>query len=212
MTALVWDQPGQKVYESGVSEGVLYLSDRSGVPWNGLTSVEERFTGGAATPLYFEGQKYNEILSVSDFSASLKAYTYPDEFLRYEGLQEPETGFYVTAQTPERFGLSYKTKIGNDLNASAGYKLHILCNLSAVPSNKAFKTNSTDISLIEFEWVLSAVPARIPGFRATAHLIVDSTRISSELLQDIEDILHGTDSTEAYLPDFVELVNLATAA
>lgn len=212
MTVLTWDQPGQKVYESGVSQGVLYLADRSGVPWNGLTSVEERFTGGSATPLYFEGQKYNEIMSVSDFSASLKAYTYPDEFMEFEGLQQPEPGFYVTAQDPKRFGLSYKTLIGNDLSASAGYKLHILCNLSAVPSNKAYKSNSTDVSLIEFEWTISSIPARISGFRPTSHLILDSTKIDAELLQSIEDILHGTISSNAFLPDFTDLVNLATAA
>lgn len=211
MTALIWDQIGQRTYESGVNQGVLYLPDGSGVPWNGLTSVEERFTAGAATPLYFDGLKYNEIMSVSDFSASLKAFTYPDEFLQFEGVQEAEPGFYVTSQTPTMFGLSYRTMVSNDTDPDAGYKLHILCNLRATPSSKGYKSQSDSLAAIEFEWNITSTPARISGFRPTSHLIFDSTKVNPTLLQEVEDILYGTDTTDAMLPDFVELVGLATS-
>lgn len=212
MTAIVWDQLGQRSYESGIDRGVLYLEDGSGIPWNGLTSVEERFSTASVTPLYFEGLKYNEIVEVSEFSASLKAYTYPDEFLRFEGFDEPEAGFYVTGQVPPMFGLAYRTRVGNDLDSEAGYKLHILCNLNAQPSNKGYKTQSQNVSLIEFEWVISSIPERIPGFKPTSHLIIDSTRVNPDLLQSIEDILYGTDSTGPELPDFITLLDMATAA
>jgi hypothetical protein len=209
MTTLVWDAVGSRLYENGVDRGVLYLEDGSGVPWNGLTSVEERFTGAQVTPYYWDGVKYAEFYTVPDFSASVKAYTYPDEFLEFEGIQEVDNGLFAGGQTPKTFGLTYRTLIGNDLNSDLGYKIHILCNLTAVPSNIAYKVNVPSPNAIEFEWVVTAIPSRIPGYRPTAHLIFDTTKSSDGFVADLEAILYGDDITEAHIPPFETLVSLA---
>jgi len=189
MTVLVWDAPGSKTYESGVDRGVLYLSDGSGVPWNGLTGVDEKPVGFTTQPLYFEGIKYNEIVNIGDWGATLRAYTYPDEFLEFEGIVEIDNGLYVAGQDTTLFGLSYRTGVGNDINPEAGYKIHILSNLNAVPSNVGNKSSTPKPNAIEFEWTITAIPQQIPGFRPTAELIFDSTKSSPEFTAEIEGIL-----------------------
>lgn len=210
MTALVWDGVGDRVYETGVDKGVLYLSDGRGVPWNGLTAVEDR-TVATVTPLYWDGVKYNDIFTVGDFAGSLKAYTYPDEFMEFEGIQEVDNGLFVTGQTPKTFGLSYRTRIGNDLSSNLGYKIHILTNLTAVPSTKAFRTNSRTMSAVEFEWNLTAVPVHIPGYRPTPHLMFDTSKSSPEMIADVEAMLYGSDTTDPQLPPLENLVYLASS-
>jgi len=212
MTTLQWDQLGTRRYETGVDRGVLYLEDGTGIPWNGLTSVDEKVTGMSATPLYWEGVKYDEIITIGDFAASLKAYTYPDEFLEYMGIVETDVGLYVDNQPTKLFGLSYRTIIGNDLSATAGHKINILCNLSAIPSTKGYNTLSQNANMLEFEWSISSIPDRIPGFRSTAHLIFDTTKSTPEMIETIEGILYGDDASDAHLPTFAELVALATAS
>jgi len=200
MTRLAWDQVGERFYEAGVSNGVLYKDDRVGVPWNGLTSVDEKLPIDAS-PVYFDGHKINEIVTVGDFQASLSAYTFPDEFLEYQGTLQDQEGFFITGQPPKRFGLSYQTKIGSDVDGlSAGYKIHILYNLLATPN--AIKRNSIDDNLdpMEFDWDISSIPEDIENFRPTAHVILDSRKTDPYLLLDVEDILYGTDTTDPYLP------------
>jgi hypothetical protein len=211
MTALVWDALGTKTYESGVEKGVLYLSDGSGVAWNGLTGVDEKPVGFTTQPLYFEGIKYNEIVNVGDWSATLRAYTYPDEFLEYEGVIEVDNGLFVAGQDTQLFGLSYRTGLGNDLSSAAGYKIHILSNLTAVPGTVGRKTNSQTPNAIEFEWTITAIPQQIPGFRPTAELIFDTTKSTPEFTEDLEAILYGTDLTTPRLPYLEEIVNFAGA-
>jgi len=209
MTTLVWDDVGDKLYESGVERGVLYLTDGTGIAWNGLIKVEERFTGAQVTPFYWDGVKYNEIVSVSDFSALVRAYTYPDEFLEFEGIQEIDNGLFAGSQPFKSFGLSYRTRIGNDLDSQLGYKIHILAHLNAIPSNISYETNNPDINGIEFEWTVTAIPSRIPGYRPTAHLIFDTTKSSEEFITELEAILYGDEVMEAHLPSFESLVGLA---
>jgi len=208
MTALSWDASGEKLYETGIDRGVLYLSDGSGVPWNGLTGFEDKSTG-ATTPLYFDGLVYNYITVLSDFKGSLKAYTYPDEFLEFEGIQDAENGFLVAGQTPKFFGMSYRSMIGSDLDASHGYKIHILANIIAVPSVRGYVTNTKSIKALEFEWDLSAVPSLIPGYRPSPHLIFDTTKSTPEFVEVLEELLYGSDVTEPHLPSFQELLNFA---
>lgn len=209
MTALVWDAQGDKVYETGLDHGVLYLEDGRGVPWNGLISCDDRSTN-TVTPLYWDGVKFNDIVVVGDFSGSIKAYTYPDEFMEFEGVQEVNnSGLFVTGQRPKTFGLSYRTRIGNDVTQNLGYKIHILSNLTAVPSNKAFKTNTATMSAIEFEWLLTAIPTHIPGFQPTPHLIFDTSKSTPEMIEDLEAILYGTDTTDPELPSLEMIVYLA---
>lgn len=211
MTALVWDDLGEKTFEKGVDRGVLYLSDGSGVPWNGLSSVEEKTNGADVTPLYWDGIKYDEIYSSSDFLATLNAYTYPDEFLEYEGIQEINHGLYATGQSVKLFGLSYRTGIGNDINQDLGYKIHILNNLTAIPAPTVFKSMAAKTSMVEFEWSISGIPAKVPGYKPTAHLIFDSTKSSEGFIEELEAILYGSDSTDARLPSLEALVELANS-
>lgn len=211
MTALTWDDPGTRKYETGCDKGVLYLSDGTGVPWNGLTGVEEKPVGFTTQPLYFEGIKFNEIVSVGDWSAILRAYTYPDEFLEYEGFIEVDNGLIVGGQDTGLFGLSYRTMVGNDVTPELGYKIHILTNLTATPGNTANKNSMPTPNAVEFEWTLTAIPQQIPGFRPTATIVFDSTKSSPEFTADFEAILYGSDTTTARLPYLEELVNFAGA-
>jgi hypothetical protein len=207
MTKLVWDEPGQHIYETAVSNGVFYDVEGIGTAWNGLTSVEEAVSN-AVQPIYFDGIKFNDIVTLGDFAGQLKAWTYPDEFLPYEGTLEEQSGFFITDQPLSKFGLSYQTKIGNDTEGTEyGYKIHLLYNLTALPSQRTYQTLSLDVKPIEFEWVITGIPEYIENFRPTVHVIFDSTKIDPWLLEDLEGIIYGDADSDAYLPS---LKGLAT--
>lgn len=207
MTAIVWDAIGERIYESGIDRGVLYVSNDFGVAWNGLISLNEQ-NSSDDEPLYFDGVKYDSHRALSEFSATLAAYTYPDEFLEFEGVLYSGNGLYLTNQPTQSFGLSYRTKIGNDVDGlEAGYHIHILYNLSASPSDKEYKTISDEATAMEFEWEISAIPVEIPGFRPTAHIILDSRKMSPLLLADLESTLYGTESEDPRLPPISTLVS-----
>lgn len=205
MAELAWDQVGDRFYESGVAKGVLYQEDRSGVPWNGLVAVEE---GGVneVEPIFFDGVKFNDLVTLGDFAGIIRAFTYPEEFLRYEGALEDQSGFYVKGQPPKRFCMSYQTLIGDDVGGSeVGYNIHVLYNLTAVPSQKIYETLSLDTAPVEFEWNVSSIPENIIGYQPTAHIVFNSLKIDPFLLQDIEDILYGSEDNDAYLPSLQSL-------
>lgn len=199
MPALVWDQIGERTYEAGLTKGVLYTETGLGIPWNGLTSVEESSTSEVES-VYFDGVKFSDIVTLGDFEAVMRAFTYPDEFLYYEGTIQDQTGFYVTNQPPSKFGLSYQTLIGDDLNPDAGYKIHIHYNLTAIPSNRTFDSISDQLDPIEFEWNITSIPEDIENFYPTAHVILDSRKLDAHMLQDIEDILYGSVDNDPHLP------------
>jgi len=206
-TTLSWDDLGARYFESGVDRGVLYLDNNVGVPWSGLISVIETFTANGRTPLYFDGVKYAETAIVSEFAGTIRAYTYPDEFLEYEGVIEVGEGLHVANQLMKRFSLSYRTRIGNDEDGyDHGYKIHILYNLTAVPSAKSFQSIKTNITPVEFEWSVSGIPSQVPGYRPTCHLIIDSRQISPTLLADVENNLYGDGSSIPKLPSAANLV------
>jgi hypothetical protein len=205
MTKLVWDQVGERYYESGVSKGVFYDRNGKGTAWNGITSIEEN-TSTTVEPVYFDGLKFDDIVTNGDFSALLKAYTYPDEFLPYEGYLQDRTGFYVADQPRDKFCLSYRTEIANDVvGFNRGYKLHILYNLTANPSSNVYQTLSEDAEPLEFEWNITAIPEEIENFRPTAHLIFDSRKINPDILTDVEEIIYGNEEEDAYLPSLKSL-------
>lgn len=207
MTTLQWDSVGDRYYENGVSRAVLYTEDGSGVVWNGLISVEES-VGDDVEPIYFDGTKFNDLVTLGDFQATLKAFTYPDEFLPYEGVLQEQAGFYISNQPKSRFGLSYRTLIGNDVGGPAqDYKLHLLYNLTAIPSDREYKTLSLDVDPIEFEWTVSAIPEFLDNYRPTSHVIFDSRTIDQHLLSDIEDILYGDGVSEPHLPSLKALAS-----
>ena len=192
MAELVWDKVGDRTYESGLDRGVLYLPDGSAVPWNGLTSIVEDFDIESA-PIYYDGMKISDLVTLGEFAATMKAITYPDEFGELEHLGELRHGIFVSDQKPQTFGLCYRTQIGNDVDGDVeGYKIHILYNVLAVPSNKTYETLSDKTNPSEFEWKLTAVPEEVPGFRPTAHLILDTRKIDPILLVEIEKILYGS--------------------
>ena len=195
MTAIVWDQLEDRVFETGLDRGVLYFPDGGGVAWNGLTSVDEKTTTTIES-VYFDGVKFNDIIVAGDFEATLRAFTYPDEFLEFEGIIEEQKGLYIAEQPQSLFHMSYRTGVGDGV----GYKIHILWNLTAIPSTKAFHTLSLEAAPLEFEWNLTSVPEPIDNYRPTAHIILDSRTLDPWLLADIESILYGDEDSDPTLP------------
>lgn len=207
MTALTWDQTGERIYEAGIDRGVLYMPEGNGIAWNGLLAVNETVTGNTGTSVYFDGIKYANVQALGEFTAALRAYTYPDEFEQFEGTLEVGNGLFVANQHQDRFGLTYRTKIGDDEDGiDLGYKIHILYNVTAVPSAKNYQTLSDTMTPIEFEWNLTAIPGDVPSFQATAHLIIDSRKMGPLILETIEDTLYGNEVNDARLPPLSTLV------
>lgn len=195
MGRLAWDEIGERQYEVGVSKVVFYGTDRRGIVWNGVTSVQVS-SGSETTPLYFDGAKYEDLVTVGDTEGTLKAFTYPDEFVEYEGAVEDVPGFVVMNQGPKRFSLCYRTEAGNDVDGTAFYKIHILYNLTAIPADTEFPTINDGLDPVEFEWKLTSIPEQIGNYRPTSHVVLDSRKLDPYLLSDVEDILYGDASDE----------------
>ena len=206
MAELIWDEIGNRIYQTGVDHGVLYLQDGTAVVWNGLIGVEES-SNSELKSFYLDGVKYLENVSPSDFVGKLTAFTYPDEFDAVNGIVPVAPGFNVHEQVPKSFNLSYQTKIGNDLEGEEyGYKIHILYNLIAVPDAYTFSTlQESGVQPIVFGWSLTGTPDKIPKLRPTVHVSIDSTTIPSEILDLIEDKLYGTEDTPPSLPSLPDL-------
>lgn len=204
MTALVWDKSGEKIYQTGLDRGVLFLQNGTVAVWNGLISVEET-TPRETKAYYLDGVKYLEYDSPGDFSAKLTAFTYPDEFDEVNGILQPAPapGLHIHDQPLKSFNLSYRTKIGDDLiGTEAGYLLHIIFNVLANPDSHEYSTLSLSESApTEFSWTLSAKPVRGAGlWRPTAHISIDSREVSPGLLQFFEEMIYGTNTTNPSLP------------
>ena len=213
MSKLVWDEAGKRFYETGVNKGVLYpLSTEGtynkGVAWNGLTAVTESPSGAEATPLYADNIKYLNLMSTEEFGATVEAYTYPDEFAACNGEVELATGVTIGQQKRTTFGMAYQTKIGNDLDSEAGYKIHLIYGALAAPSEKAYATINDSPEAITFSWELTTTPVEVTGFKPTASLVIDSTKVDAEKLTALEDILYGSESVEARLPLPNEILTL----
>lgn len=199
MPQLVWDRPGSRKYESGLDRGVLYLPDGTAVPWNGLTEVVDE-ASKKVTPIYYDGMKIRDEIDLGEFSATLKAITYPDEFEDVEGSSSVRNGVRVDNQSPQLFALCYRTKIGNDLSGEdAYYKIHVVYNITATPSNKTYASINDSPEIVEFEWSLSTVPEEVEGFHPTSHITIDTRKIDLSLLKDLEKILYGGTAAEASL-------------
>lgn len=216
MTVLTWDGTGEKFFESGVDRGVLYLPDAlgvydTGVPWNGLISVTEAPSGAEANPQYADNIKYLNLVSAEDFDGTIEAYTYPDEFLVCDGSIEAVAGLQVTGQERKTFGLSYRTKLGNDVGGQdLGYKIHLVYGALAAPSEKAYQTINESPEALTFSWEFSTTPAPMTGYQNTALLVVNSLTVPAPQLLALEDALYGTEGTEAELPTPDEVLALLT--
>lgn len=206
MAKLVWDQTGDRLYETGVSKGVLYpiQSDGAyskGVAWNGLSSVTESPSGAEANPIYADDMKYLNLLSAEEFSATIEAYTYPDEFAECDGSADIATGVSIGQQKRKVFGLCYRTVLGNDVDSNDhGYKLHLVYGCMAAPSEKAYTSVNDSPEAITFSWEVSTTPVNVTGFKPTASITIDSTKAKKEKLTALEAILYGDESKEARLP------------
>lgn len=206
MAKLVWDATGERLYETGVNNGVLYPQSTDGtypkgVAWNGLTAVTESPSGAEATPLYADNIKYLNLMSVEEFGATIEAYTYPDEFSECNGEAELATGVSIGQQKRKTFGMSYKTVVGNDVDGNNhGYKLHIIYGAIAAPSEKAYATINDSPEAITFSWEVTTTPVSVDGFEPTASITIDSTKVDSSKLTALETILYGSESEEARLP------------
>jgi len=206
MTALLWDQTGERIYETGIDHGVLYIPDENGVyndgvAWNGLTSVSENPTGAESNAQYADNIKYLNLISAEEFGATLEAYTYPDEFAEFDGLAVPIPGLVLGQQTRKVFGLSYRTKLGNDIEGEDyGYKIHLVYGCQASPSEKSYNTINDSPEAITFSWEISTTPVPVTGYKPTALLVIDSTTVDADNLAALELLLYGDTGVDPQLP------------
>lgn len=218
MSKLVWDQTGEKLYETGVDRGVVYPIDAQGAfskgaAWNGLTTVSESPSGAEATPLYANNKKYLNLMSAEEFGGTIEAYTFPDEFAECDGSAALTEGVFITQQKRKMFGLCYRTCIGNDVvGTKYGYKLHLVYNALASPSEKENATINDDPEAATLSWEFTTTPVDVEGFDPTAHIVIDSTKIDKEKLAALEAILYGSEEEDARLPLPAELVTLLGTA
>ena len=206
MPRLEWDKVGERLYETGVDQGVLYVQDETGaypegVAWSGLRSVSESPSGAEPSPLYADNIKYLNLLSNEEFAATIGAYYSPEEFDACDGTATLTKGVTVGQQKRKTFGLCYRTKIGNDIDGDDnGYKIKIIYGALAKPSQKEYQTVNNDPSAIELSWEVSTTPVKVTGMKPTATLEIDSTKIEPAKLKALEDVLYGTGENKARLP------------
>lgn len=216
MSKLSWDNIGERLYETGVSKGVLYPqvdgAYPKGVAWNGLTNVSEKPSGAESTPVWADNIKYLNLTSVEEFAATVEAYMYPDEFAACDGSADIVAGVRIGQQSRKPFGLSYRTIIGNDTDGSNyGYKIHLVYGAKAAPSEKGYATSSDSPEAITLSWELTTTPVAVEGFEPTALLTIDSTKVDEAKLKSLEDILYGTEDNEPRLPLPDEVAELFAA-
>ena len=218
MSKIIWDNTGERTYETGVDHGVLYPIQEGGlytkgVAWNGLTAVTESPSGAEATALYADDIKYLNLMSNEEFGCTIEAYTYPDEFAACDGSASLAEGVSIGQQPRKTFGLCYRTTLGNDTDGNDyGYKLHMVYGCLAAPSEKAFSTINDSPEAITFSWEVSTTPVNVAGHKPTAHLEIDSTKADPVKLAALEEILYGGAETEARLPLPDEIATLMAAA
>lgn len=206
MTALVWDQTSEREYETGVDKGVLYIPDgtgdyNEGYAWNGLTTVTESPSGAEVTKKYADNTNYASLISAEEFGGTIEAFTYPDEWAQCDGSGTPSAGVSVGQQTRKTFGLSYRTLVGNDTeNTDYGYKLHLVYGGLASPSEKAYATVNDSPDMITFSWKFATTPVAVPGFKPSAIITIDSTKVDPTALANLEAALYGGVGTDPRLP------------
>ena len=214
MAKLIFNNVGERLFETGVKNGVLYVMGddgayENGVVWNGLTAVTESPSGAETTPLYADDVKYVVIYAAEEFGATVEAYTYPEEFEQCDGSAAISEGITIGQQTRKSFGMCYKTSVGNDVQGQDyGYKIHIIYGAKAAPSEKSYSTINDSPEAVTFSWELSTVPVPVEGHNPTATMVIDSTRVPAEKLALIEAKLYGSEEAEATLPLPNEILEL----
>jgi hypothetical protein len=218
---LKWDQTGERLYETGVDRAVLYLigSDGTydkGVAWNGITAITESPSGADANPLYADNIKYLNLIAAEDFGGTIQAYMYPDEWASCDGSEEVAPGVTIGQQKRKTFGLSHRTKIGNDVDGQDyGYKIHLIYGALASPSERGYQTINNSPEAMTLSWTFTTTPVEVPGFKPTAILTIDSTKTDADKMAALETILYGSDEAEARLPfpsEVMEIMKKTTEA
>jgi hypothetical protein len=213
MTELTWGNYGERYFETGVDRGVLYIPGEDGVAWNGLVSVNESPDGGESTPYYIDGVKYANRSAPEEYKATIEAYTYPDEFARCDGsasIDQESKGLLATQQGRKPFGFSYRTRLGNDdLATNFGYKIHIVYNALAAPSEKSYQSTSDEPEALSFSWAITTTPIIVSSSGAYgSHLVIDTKTTWPWVVEALEQLLYGTEDTPPTLPTPQELIDL----
>ncbi len=213
MARLEWDKVGERIYETGVDRGVLYIPNNgvyvSGVAWNGLTTVTESPSGAEASPQYADNIKYLNLISAEEFGATVEAFTYPPEFAQFDGVVVMHGGVSIGQQNRKPFGLSYRTRVGNDVQgADLGYKVHCVYGAQAAPSERGYATINDSPEAMALSWELSTTPVPVTGQKPTAILTIDSTKVPAANLTALENALYGTASTSPRLPLPDEIIGM----
>ena len=217
MAVLTWDNVGERLFETGVDKGVLYIPTNgiydTGYAWNGLTAVTESPSGAEATAQYADNIKYLNLISAEDFGGTIEAFTYPTAFAQCDGTAYPQTGVSVGQQARKSFGFSYRTRLGNDTNGTDNaYKLHLVYGALAAPSEKAYNTINDSPEAMTFSWEFTTTPVPVSGLKPTAIMTIDSTKVSAGALASLENALYGTAGTNARLPLPDEVIALFAGA
>jgi hypothetical protein len=209
LSRIVWSSTGSRFFEVGVDRGVLYVDSAPGVPWVGLTAVQEKPSGGKQRSYYQDGVKYLMISDPEEFTASISAYTFPTEFEVCDGTVRARPGLLVAQQRRKMFSLSYRTKIGNETRGvDHGYKIHLVYNAMAAPSSRNHATISDSPSIADFTWDIQTVPPPTAGYKRSSHIIIDSRETDEDVLVALEDILYGTDEESPRIPTLEEIVGV----
>lgn len=226
MSAIVWDKTGERIYESGVDHGVLYPQDDTGayaggVAWNGLIGITESPSGAESNPQYADNIKYLDLMSAEEFGATIEAYMYPVEFEECDGTAEVAPGVTIGQQNRKTFGMSYRTKVGNDVaGQDYGYKLHLFWGAKASPSEKNFQTINDSPEATTFSWEVTTTPVVLTTinpktkkvYKPTASMVVNSTKVDATKLAALEKILYGDTESEPRLPTPDEVIAIFAPA
>lgn len=226
MSAIVWDKTGERIYESGVDHGVLYPQDDTGayaggVAWNGLIGITESPSGAESNPQYADNIKYLDLMSAEEFGATIEAYMYPVEFEECDGTAEVAPGVTIGQQNRKTFGMSYRTKVGNDVaGQDYGYKLHLFWGAKASPSEKNFQTINDSPEATTFSWEVTTTPVVLTTinpktkkvYNPTASMVVNSTKVDATKLAALEKILYGDTEFEPRLPTPDEVIAIFAPA
>ena len=210
---LTWDNTGDRLYETGVDHGVLYLVDSNGaystgVAWNGLSAVTETPSGAEATNIYADNIKYLELRSLEEFGGTIEAYTYPDEFAECDGSATLAPGLIAGQQPRKPFGFSFRSVLGNDVDKDThGYKLHLIYGAMASPSERSYATINDSPEAITFSWEFTTTPVALAGHKPVSCLTIDSTKVDSTKLTALETILYGSTTAAARLPLPAEVIS-----
>jgi hypothetical protein len=208
---LAWDTPGERVYEQGVDRGVLYVGGQ-GYAWSGLVSVSESIQGGQAKPYYMDGIKYANVSASEEFQATIEAFSSPPEFAPCDGNAMLQNGLFATQQPRRQFDLSYRTRVGNDLDGTDhAYKIHLVYKALAAPSNQKYLTIGANATPSTRSWAITTLPPLVTGIRPTSHFVIDSRTTDPAVLTELEDILYGNIDDEASMPTVAALLSLFSA-